>query len=63
MKDAAEGEACEARKRKAAGSIPIVGAAVGAAVNAWYLNDVAQAARFTFQERWLRERYPQLHVA
>ncbi len=50
-------------KRKVAGSIPIVGAAVGAAVNAWYLNDVAQAARYTFQERWLRERYPQLQVA
>ena len=49
-------------KRKAAGSIPIVGAAVGAAVNAWYLNDVAQAARYTFQERWLAERYPKLHV-
>jgi hypothetical protein len=46
-------------KRKAAGTIPVVGAAVGAAVNAWYLGDVAQAARFTFQERWLRERYPQ----
>ncbi len=47
-------------KRKAAGSIPVVGAAVGAAVNAWYLSDVAQAARHTFQERWLLERYPQL---
>ncbi|MGQ0586684.1 MAG: EcsC family protein [Gammaproteobacteria bacterium] len=45
-------------KRKAAGSIPVLGAAVGAAVNAWYLSDVAQAARYTFQERWLRERYP-----
>jgi hypothetical protein len=45
-------------KRKAAGSIPVVGAAVGAAVNAWYLSDVAQTARYTFQERWLRERYP-----
>lgn len=43
-------------KRKIAGSVPVVGAAVGAAVNAWYLSDVAQAARYTFQERWLRER-------
>jgi hypothetical protein len=49
-------------KRKIAGSVPVVGAAVGAAVNAWYLNDVAQAARYTFQERWLRERYPQLQA-
>lgn len=45
-------------KRKVAGSIPVVGAAVGAAVNAWYLSDVAQVAQFTFQERWLRERHP-----
>lgn len=50
-------------KRKAAGSVPVIGAAVGAAVNAWYLADVAQAARFTFQERWLARRYPRLHVA
>jgi len=45
-------------KRKVAGTIPVVGAAVGAAVNAWYLSDVAQTARYVFQERWLRERYP-----
>lgn len=45
-------------KRKVAGTIPVVGAAVGAAVNAWYLSDVAKAARYVFQERWLRERYP-----
>jgi hypothetical protein len=49
-------------KRKIAGSVPVVCAAVGAAVNAWYLNDVAQAARYTFQERWLRERYPRLQA-
>jgi hypothetical protein len=45
-------------KRKVAGSVPVLGAAVSAAVNAWYLSDVAQTARFTFQERWLRSRYP-----
>jgi hypothetical protein len=45
-------------KRKIAGSVPVVGAAVGAAVNAWYLSDVAGAARYTFQERWLAARYP-----
>ena len=50
-------------KRKVAGSVPVLGAAVGAAVNAWYLSDVAQAARYTFQERWLARRYPKLlHV-
>lgn len=42
-------------QRKAAGSIPILGAAVGGAVNAWYLNDVARTARYVFQERWLRD--------
>ena len=47
-------------KRKVAGTVPVVGAAVGAAVNAWYLSDVAQAARYTFQERWLTECYPDL---
>lgn len=45
-------------RRKAAGSIPVIGAAVGAAVNAWYLADVAQAAGYVFQERWLQEKYP-----
>jgi hypothetical protein len=45
-------------KRKIAGSVPVIGAAVGAAVNAWYLSDVGQAARYTFQERWLAARYP-----
>jgi hypothetical protein len=44
-------------RRKVAGSIPVLGAAVGAAVNGWYLADVAQVARCVFQERWLDERY------
>ena len=43
-------------QRKAAGSIPVLGAAVGGAVNAWYLNDVARTARYVFQERWLRDQ-------
>lgn len=46
-------------KRKAAGAVPVLGAAVGAAVNAWYMHDVAQVARYVFQERWLRARYPE----
>ena len=45
-------------KRKIAGTVPVLGAAVGGAVNAWYLADVAQTARYVFQERWLREKYP-----
>lgn len=47
-------------KRKAAGAVPILGAAVGGAVNAWYAHEVAQIARYVFQERWLRAKYPQL---
>lgn len=43
-------------KRKALQAIPVIGAAVGASVNAWYMRDVTTAARRTFQVRWLRER-------
>lgn len=42
-------------KRKALQAIPIVGAAVGASVNAWYIKEVGWAARRSFQERWLAE--------
>lgn len=45
-------------RRKAAEAIPVIGAAVGALVNAWYLADVAQVAGYVFQERWLAGRYP-----
>ena len=40
--------------RKVAQLAPIVGAAVGAGVNAAFLNDVAAAARFAYRERWLQ---------
>lgn len=39
--------------RKVAQLAPVVGAAVGAGVNAAFQNDVAAAARFAFRERWL----------
>lgn len=42
-------------KRKALSSIPIIGAGVGAAMNLAYINDIAWAARRSYQERWLRE--------
>jgi hypothetical protein len=35
-------------RRKAAGALPILGAVVGATVNAWYLNDLAQTSRYAF---------------
>ena len=40
-------------KRKALQAIPYVGAAVGAAMNVSFINDIAWAARRTFQKRWL----------
>lgn len=48
-------------RRKAAGAVPVLGMAIGAVVNAGYLNDVAQAAQFVFQERWLKAKYPELN--
>jgi hypothetical protein len=43
-------------KRKALQAIPVIGAAVGASVNAWYMRDVTTAARHAFQTRWLADR-------
>jgi len=43
-----------------AGALPVVGAAIGGGVNAWYLREVALAAMCVFQTRWLRARYPNL---
>ncbi len=43
-------------KRKALQAIPVIGAAVGGSVNAWYMHDVTTAARHAFQTRWLAER-------
>lgn len=39
--------------RKVAQMAPVVGAAVGAGVNAAFQNDVARAARHAYRERWL----------
>ncbi|MEQ9041234.1 MAG: EcsC family protein [Silicimonas sp.] len=39
--------------RKMAQLAPIIGAAVGAGVNAAFQNDVAAAARFSYRARWL----------
>lgn len=43
-------------RRKAASALPIVGALVGGAVNAWYLHDLAQTARYAFHARRFLER-------
>jgi hypothetical protein len=42
--------------RKSAGAVPILGAAVGSAMNAWYLHDVSRTARFVLHDRWLHAR-------
>lgn len=42
-------------RRKALQAIPIIGLAVGGAMNGQFINDIAWAARRTFQELWLRE--------
>ncbi len=42
--------------RKAAQAIPIVGAAIGAAASASFLDDVCTAAQRIYQERFLRDR-------
>lgn len=46
--------------RLGAGALPVLGAAVGGGVNAWYLYEVGTAAQRTFQWRWLQARYPEL---
>lgn len=42
-------------KRKASQSIPFIGGAVGAALNASFINDIAWAARRSYQRRWLED--------
>jgi hypothetical protein len=42
-------------KRRALAAIPVIGAAVGGTMNAWYIKEVGWAARRSFQERWLME--------
>ena len=48
--------------RKAGESLPVVGAVVGGSVNAWYLRDLARSAQYTFQLRWLRQKYGHEHA-
>ncbi|PTQ89892.1 EcsC family protein [Agitococcus lubricus] len=53
LKDLAGQLGINLTKRKALNIVPIVGAAIGAAINASFLKDVGWAARHTFQEMWL----------
>jgi hypothetical protein len=48
--------------RIAGESLPVVGALVSGSVNAWYLRELARCAQYTFQLRWLRQRYGHQHA-
>ena len=56
VRDVAEQLGVNLTKRRALAAIPIIGAAVGGAMNAWYLRDIGQSAQRAYQERWLRDR-------
>lgn len=56
VRDLAEQLGINLSRRKVLAAIPLVGAAIGAGVNAWYMRDVGDAARHAFQHRWLKER-------
>lgn len=43
-------------RRKGAGAVPMLGAAVGGGVNAWYLRDLCETAKRAFQARRLAEK-------
>jgi len=45
-------------RRKVMGVVPVLGAAVGASMNAWYIHDISSVARYVYQERWLHAKYP-----
>ena len=56
IRDVAEQLGVNLTRRKALAAVPVLGAAIGAAMNGWYLRDVAAAAQNAYQERWLRDR-------
>lgn len=49
-------------RRMAPAGVPVLGIALGAAVNASYLADVAGASRRVFRARWLEQRHPGLKI-
>ena len=55
-RDVAEQLGFNLTKRKALAALPLVGAAMGATVNGWYMRDIAAAAQRTYQQRWLQDR-------
>jgi uncharacterized protein (DUF697 family) len=55
-RDVAEQLGLNLSKRKILAAVPVVGAAIGATVNGWYMRDVAAAAQRSYQQRWLQDR-------
>lgn len=43
--------------RKAAGTVPLLGAVIGGAINAGYIHDIGKVARYVMQDRWLHRRH------
>jgi len=58
LRDTARQLGINLTRRKALNVVPVVGAAVGAAINAGFVKDVGWAARRTFQQMWLEGRQP-----
>jgi uncharacterized protein (DUF697 family) len=56
VRDLAERLGVNLSRRKAVAAVPIIGAAIGATANAWYMRDIGDTALRAFQERWLRDR-------
>lgn len=48
-------------KRKALQTIPALGALAGGSINAWYINEVSNAARRVFQSIWFRRHSKDLN--
>lgn len=57
IKRIAEALGIRLTKGKLAQVVPILGSAVGAGYNAWYLGQVTEMASFMYRERFLIERY------
>lgn len=55
-RDVAEKLGVNLTKRKALAAMPLIGAAIGATVNGWYMRDIGTAAQRAYQERWLQDR-------
>ena len=56
VKEIAKNLGINITKRVSMAALPVIGAAVSAGANIWFLNDVGVAAQRLYQARWLKER-------